>query len=105
MKVAAQLQVRPVEEGIAERVRHGLGPGLKFFTRGGSAGDPFLRDAVGPHGPPLVVIAIEPDGVEVFKPPIFRDIARAQVAVVVDDWLPGGDVVIEGGGGIAGEQE
>ena len=104
-KVAAQLQVRPVEERIAERVRHGLGPRLEFFPRGGGAGDPLLRDAVGPHGPPLVVVAIEPDGVQVFKPPVLGDVARAQVAVVVDDGLPSRDIVIEGSGCVAGEQE
>ena len=104
-KVAAQLQMRPVEERIAERVRHGLGPRLEFLPRGGGAGDPLLGDAVGPHGPPLVVVAVEPDGVEVFKPPIFRDVARAQVAVVVDDRLPRRDLVIEGGRRVTGEQE
>ena len=105
VKVAAQFQVRPVEERIAERVRHGLGPRLELFPRGGGTGDASLGDAVGPHGPPLVVVAVEPDGVEVFKPPIFRDVARAQVAVVVDDRLPRRDLVIEGGRRVTGEQE
>ena len=86
-------------------MRHGLGPRLELFPRGGGAGDPLLADAVGPHGPPLVVVAIEPDGVEVFKPPVLGDVARAQVAVVVDDRLPRRDIVIEGGSHIAGEQE
>ena len=105
LKVAAELEVRPVEERIAERVRHRLGPGLEFLPRGGGAGDPLLRDPIGPHGPPLVVVAVKPDGVKVFESPVLRDVARAQVAVVVDDRLLGGNVVIKDGGGIAGEQE
>ena len=77
MKVAAQLQVGPVEEGIAKCVWHGLGPRLKLVPWAGGTGDAFLGDAVGPHGPPLVVVAVEPDSVEVFKPPVLRDVARA----------------------------
>ena len=104
-KMPPQFQVGPVEERVAERVGNGLGPGLEFVTRRGGARDQVLGDAVGPHGPPLVVVAVEPDSVQVFEPPVLGDVARAEVAVVVDNRLRGRDPMVEVGGNRVGEQE
>ena len=94
-EVAAKLEVGPVEERVAERVGHRRGPGGEFFARGGRPGDEVLRHSVGPHRPPLVVIPVEPDGVEVFEPAVLGDVARAQMAVVIDDRLRRGHAAIE----------
>ena len=36
---AAEFKVRPVEERVAERLRHSLGPRLKLFSDRACAGD------------------------------------------------------------------
>ena len=94
-----------MEERVPERVRHRAGPGPEFFLRGCRARDQILGHTVGPHRPPLVVVAREPHGVQVFKPPVFGDVLRAQVAVVIDDRLPRGHAVVEIVGHGAGEQK
>ena len=104
-EVTAELEVGPVEERIPERVRHRLRPGLELLPRRGRPRDPLLGHAVGPHRPPLVVVAREPGRVQVLEPPVGRDVLRAQVAVVVDDRTAGGDPVVEVGRRRIGEQE
>ena len=56
-----QLQVRPVVERVAQRVRHRLRPRLELLPVRRVAGAEPLRHAVGAHRPPLVVIAVQPD--------------------------------------------
>src|SRR5688500_6587969 len=56
-----QLQVGPVPERIAQRVRHRAGPRFELLPSARLAGDEPLGHAVGPHGAPLVVVAVEPE--------------------------------------------
>ena len=84
-EIVAQLQVAPVIQGVADRQRQGLGPGLELLAVGGVAGDLALVDAEAPHEPPLVVVAAQPDLRDVLKAPVLINLLRAQVAVVVDD--------------------
>ena len=101
----AELEVRPVVERIAQRVRDRLGPGLELLPVGRLAGDRPLGDAVGAHRPPLVVVAVEPDLRHRPEPVIVGHLLRRQVAVVVEDRLLGGDPVIEVDRGRRVEQE
>ena len=86
-EVPRQLQVRPVIERIAQAARHRRCPRQELLVRIRVAGAVPLGDAVGPHRPPLVVIALEPDLEEVGEPAVLGDVLRRQVAVVVDDRL------------------
>jgi hypothetical protein len=94
-EVAAEFEVRPDVERIAERLRDGRRPRLEFLERRRVAGDVFFGNAGGAHRPPFVVVALEPDFVEVGEAAVFGDILGRQVAVVVNDALGRGDVVIE----------
>ena len=91
-------------ERIAQRMRHGCGPGLKFLEGLGVAGDKALGDAIGAHGAPFVMVAFEPDFEEVVKLAVFRDVARRKMAVIIKDRLFFGKLMIEPSGG-SGLQE
>lgn len=104
-EVAAEFEVGPVEERVAEGVGHRRGPGGEFVAWGGGPGDQVFGHAVGPHRPPLVMVSLQPDGVKTFKPAVLGDVAGAQMAVVVDDWLPRGHPLVEVCRNFAGEQE
>jgi len=95
-EVPLQLEVRPVVQRVAQRVRDGRAPGVEFLARRRVAGADALRRAVGAHGPPLVVVAAKPDLREVGEAVILRDELLRQVAVVVVDRLRLGVRVIEG---------
>ena len=84
-KMPPELKMSPVEERIPQRVGHRFRPRLKLLAGRGGARDPILVHAVGPHCPPLVVVALQPRGMQVFEPPVGGDVLRAEVAVVVDD--------------------
>jgi len=86
-EVAQQLQMRPVIERVAERLRHRLRPGAELFRRGGIAGDEALRHAIRAHRPPFVMVALEPNLEEIPKLPILGDILGRKVAVVIEDRL------------------
>ena len=70
-EVALQLEMRPMVERIAQRVGNGSGPGQKFLVGRSVPGDVVFRDAIGPHGPPFVVVSLQPDFEEIPKPTIF----------------------------------
>ena len=101
----SELEVRPVVEGIAQRVRNRLGPGLELLPVGRLAGDRPLGDAVGAHRPPLVVVTVEPDLRQRPEPVIVGHLLRREMTVVVEDRLSGGDAVIELGRDRRVEQE
>ena len=77
----------PVEKRIAQSLGHGRGPGAKFVVRRGCARTEFLRDAVGAHGPPFVVVSFKPNFGKIRKLPIFRDVLRREMAVKIKDRL------------------
>ena len=90
----------PVIERIAQGVRDRAGPGQEFLVGIGVAGAVALVDAVGAHGAPLVVVALQPDLGEVAELPVLRDVRGGQVAVVVENRLVLGEGVIEMPGGL-----
>ena len=92
-------------EGIAEGVRDGAGPGEEFFLGGGVAGDVALGDTVGAHGSPLIVVAFEPDFEEVLELAVFGDVFGGKMAVVIEDGLWLGVLVVEPAGGRGFEEE
>jgi hypothetical protein len=104
-EVAAQFQVRPVVEGVAHRVGHGFGPLLEPGVVVGIAGDVAFRYAVGAQGPPLVMVAVEPDAGQVGKPLVGGNLVGGQVTVVVDDGHAGRVFVVEVAGRVGLEQE
>ena len=90
-----QLQVRPVVERIAQRRRNRAGPRLELFLIGRVAGAKTFRDAVGPHGSPLVVIPVEPDPGQRTEAMVAGDLCHGQVTVIVDDGKAGHIAVVE----------
>ena len=78
-----QLQVGPVVEWISECAWYGGCPGLELFSIGGISGDIVLVDAVGSHCPPLIVIAVKPDGGQVVEFFIVGDFPHRQEAEII----------------------
>ena len=104
-EVTLQLQVCPVIQRIAQAARHGRRPGEELLIGRRVAGAEALGHAVGAHGAPLVVIALEPDLEEVVEAPVAGHVGRRQVAVVVENRLPRRMLVIEPARRGAVEQE
>ena len=104
-EVALQLEVRPVVERIAQRVRDGLGPGLKFLARRGVAGDEALVDAVGAQRAPFVVVAAEPEFGEIGELVVVRNEVGRQVTVVIVNRLALREAVVELAGLLRGQEE
>ena len=78
-----QFEMRPVIEGVAKSFGHGLCPCLKFLPVGTAAGNQLLFCAVGPHSPPLIVVAIEPYRGKVGKILIRSNLLNWKVAVII----------------------
>ncbi len=94
-RAGAEFHGRPVVERIAERARNRPGPGFEFLPIVCVASDQPFGDAHGPHGSPLVMVAIEPDFGDGTEAVVGRHELRRQVAMVIDDWQVAGEVVIE----------
>ena len=104
-EVAAELEVRPVVKRITHQLRNDAAEGEELVVVGGGAGDEVLINAGCAHGPPLVVIAAEPDFGEVAELFVRRDLIGREMAVVVVDRLCLCDVVVEAARGLGSEQE
>ena len=94
-EVALQLEMGPVIQRVAQRLRHRRRPGAELVQRPRVAGAVAFVDAVGAHRPPLVMIALEPDLEQVVELPVLGDVARRQVVVVVEDRLLGGVALVQ----------
>ena len=105
VEIALQLQVRPVIERIAQRRGYGLGPGLELVKRSCIPGALAFVDIVGSHGAPLVMVAFQPDFGQVSELVVFSDVARREVAVVIEDGLALGVGVKEVPRGAVGKQK
>ena len=92
-------------KGIAQQSRYGPGPRNEFVVRIRSAGTVFLVDTARAHGPPLVVIALEPDFKKIVELPIFCDVAWVKVAVIIENRLGGRKFEIEPAGRIVVEKK
>ena len=97
--------MRPMIKRVAERVRDCAGPGEEFFLGIGIAGDDGFRFAIGAHGPPFVVIALQPHLAEICKTPIVGHLGRWQVIVVIEDRLALGVLVVQPLRGIVAQQK
>ncbi len=104
-EVARQFKMSPMVERIAERIRHRRRPSLELFLRRGVAGDIFFRHAVRPHGPPLVVVARQPDIREIGELMVLRDLGGGEVIVEIDDGLRGGKLMVKRAGRFVVQQK
>lgn len=85
----------PVKERVADRVWNGRGPGVKLLAVAGVAGTQALSHTVGAHRTPFIVVTLQPDVIQVFETVIFGNLLRRQVAVVVENRLVFGIVMIQ----------
>ena len=104
-KVALELQVAPLKDGVAHATTQGLGPLLELLASGGVTGNEALVNAVGAHQAPLVVVAAQPDLGDVLKTLVIPDLLGRDVAVVVDDGHALGKVVEQLLAGLGAQQE
>ena len=104
-EVALQFEVSPVVERIAQRVGNGSRPCQKFLVRGCIAGDISFGDPVRPHRSPFIVVAVEPDLVEIGEAMVLGDVLCRQMAVVVKNRLRRGVMMIEFLRDVGREQE
>src|SRR5450631_4165440 len=80
-----QLEMSPLIQRIAQRVRNGSCPSQELLVRICTAGAVMLGSSIGSHGPPLVMVSFQPDFKEVGEAPILRDLLHREMAVVVID--------------------
>ena len=81
-----ELQMSPVVERVAESIRNGLRPFLKFLPVGGVlTGAETLIHSVGTHSAPFVVVAHEPDLCDGFETFVLGNHLRNKVAVIIDN--------------------
>jgi hypothetical protein len=97
-EIAGQFEVCPVIKRVSHGVRNGSGPRCELLKRGNIASAIALCDAVGPHGPPFVMITREPDFEKVAEASIFGNIPGREVRVVAKDGLGSGVFVVQPGG-------
>src|SRR5260370_18531416 len=74
-EVPLQFKVRPVIKGVAKRERHGARPGQELFKGRRIARAVALQDSVCTHGPPFVVIALQPNLEQIIESPVSSDVA------------------------------
>ena len=74
-------------ERIAQRKRHGGCPRRKLFVGRGVTCAKALVNRIRPHGPPLVMVAFQPDFGQVAKPVVLRDSGGRKVRMVIEDWF------------------
>ena len=86
-EVPFQFKVSPVIERIAQRVRNRPSPGKEFLVRLCIARAVAFRHAVGAHGAPLVVVALEPNLRKIAEAMIVGDLLRGEMAVIVENRL------------------
>ncbi len=94
-EVILQLEMSPVVKRIADQLRDRFGKCEILLVRRRVAGAEALRDAVGPHGPPFIMIAGEPDFSQVGEAMVRCDLRRRQVAVVIENRFRLGIRIIE----------
>src|SRR5690606_3428039 len=86
IKIAFEFQMRPVVKRIAHGVGNRVCPLPKLVKIRCAAGDKLFIDAQRAHGPPLVVIALQPYLRDIFEATVFQDILLRKVTMVINDW-------------------
>ena len=82
-EVPLQLQMAPVEQGIADGLAQTLCPLAEFLVVGGVTGDIFLLHAAGTHKAPFVVVAAQPHLGDIVELSVFCNLSGIDVTVVV----------------------
>ena len=95
VKIALQLQVRPMVKRVADSPFYGFRPGTEapvilFFAFGrgqltAGTGDEFFRESGCAHRPPFIVVAVKPRPGDVGKADVVIDFPGAEVVVVIKD--------------------
>ena len=94
-EIAFQFELRPMEQGVSDRVGQHRRVGEKLVPVGGVARDILLLDPERAHRAPLVVVAAEHQFGDPGETVILRDLFRRDVAMIVDDRKTLGKLVIE----------
>jgi hypothetical protein len=102
---AAQLEVAPVVDRVADGEGQYLAEGVEFFAVAAVTGAIFFRHAGGAHHAPFVMVAGQPQFRDVAELLALGDFALLQVRVVVDDRKVGCDLVVELAGDFRAEEE
>src|ERR1051326_317585 len=102
LEISLQLEMGPMVKRVAERVRYRPSPGEKLLARRRIARAEAFLDAVGSHGAPFIMIAFKPDLEQIREPAVLRDVARREMAVIIEDRFGGRVVVIQTAGGLVG---
>src|SRR6187200_1386916 len=92
-------------ERIAKRSGNRSCPGEKLLLGCRVAGAVPLVDAVRSHRPPLIMVALEPDLEQGGEAAVGRDVLRRQMAVIIDDRLGGGKLVVQTAGRGRGQEK
>ena len=82
-KISLQLQMAPVEQGIADCFAQALCPFTEFFIVGSVSCNVFFLYAAGAHETPFIMVAAQPDLSDILKLTILSDFPGVNVAVVV----------------------
>ena len=87
--------MRPVVNRITERRRDRFGKREKLFPIAGITGAEFLRDTIGTHGAPFVMVTGEPDFVEIPESFVTGNLLRRQMTVIIVNRFLRGVVVVQ----------
>ena len=104
-EIPLEFEMGPMVERVAQRVRHGTCPGQELVVRSRGAGAEWLLDSVGPHGPPLVMIAFEPDLKQIREAAVHGDPARRKMVVIVQNRLRLGVVEVQPTGSLGAQKK
>ena len=104
-KISFEFQRTPVIHRIAQAFGHRRRKSLEFLPITGASGDAILRNAVGPHHAPFIMIPRQPELREIGPLLVFRQFARRQVVVEIEKRLRGGPPVVKLDRGRGIEQE
>lgn len=84
-KIPSQFQVTPMIQRITQRIGHGLSPFPEFFPVRAVAGNVTFVHSIGPHCAPFIMIPVKPCFYDIIEPAVFCDLARRQMAVIVNN--------------------
>ena len=93
-KITGKLEMRPVEERIADRPGEGIRKGEKLVLRVRVPGNQRLVTAVCAHQTPFVMVAGQPQIRDIVKAFVDRDLFGRQMTMIVDDRERRGVIVI-----------
>lgn len=85
IKISFELEVSPMVERIADKLRHSLGELEELCVIVTVTGNKFLVYAIGAHLTPLIVIAAKEEIECVLELIVLGDLLRREVAMVIDD--------------------